>query len=274
MQLIDSDRVMKRVGRTTVLRDISFQLNEGERVALTGKNGSGKSSLLKWIGGLYEETSGHVERQLVIVGYVPEMFPETVRATPRQFLRAMGRLSNRSSRQTYVRMIETYADAFGLADVLDRPLKRCSKGTRQKVGIIQALLHEPDILLLDEPLTGLDEEGKRQLVRIIEQLPKRVAVVFVTHDRSFIESVATRVVTIADGTIVKDQVVSPSASYQTIAVSISDAQQLDGISYVHGLFVSEERVELTVERDEVDDVLLELLTRGCSIHSVTEKETL
>lgn len=95
MQLIDSDRVMKRVGRTTVLRDISFQLNEGERVALTGKNGSGKSSLLKWIGGLYEETSGHVERQLVIVGYVPELFPETVRATPRQFLRAMGRLSNR-----------------------------------------------------------------------------------------------------------------------------------------------------------------------------------
>ena len=272
MQLIDSDRVMKRVGRTTVLRDISFQLDEGERVALTGKNGSGKSSLLKWIGGLYEETSGHVEREAVVVGYVPEQFPETVRATPRQFLRAVGRMSNRSPRHAYVQMIDTYAEAFGLSDVLDLPLKRCSKGTRQKVGILQALLHDPDVVLLDEPLTGLDEEGKRQLIGIIERLPERVAVVFVTHDRSLIEAVATRVITVADGTIIKEEAVSRSASYCTIDVSIGDVQQLDGIPHVHGLFLSDERVELTVDRNESDRVLLELLTRGCSIRTVTEKE--
>lgn len=158
MELISLQNVSKKYKTKELYSSINEVFNEADSVAFVGHNGCGKSTMLKIIARLVNPTEGKViySRQLKI-RYVPEKFePENI--TVRDFLGFMGRIDGLS--MGYLdSTINGFANDFFITDFLDTNMKNLSKGTLQKVAVIQALLDRPDVLLLDEPLSGQDKES-------------------------------------------------------------------------------------------------------------------
>jgi ABC-type multidrug transport system ATPase subunit len=141
-----------------VLRDVSQSLPPGRIIEVTGHNGAGKSTLLRLLAGVLRPVRGDVEARPARVGYAPERFPAEQPFTARGYLSHMAR-----TRGTPVTSIATWADRLRFAGSLDEPLTRLSKGNAHKVGLAQAVLGDPGLLVLDEPFAGLDAETRAEL---------------------------------------------------------------------------------------------------------------
>jgi Cu-processing system ATP-binding protein len=206
--------VVKRFGRVEAVRDVSFELREGETVALVGHNGAGKTTLMKLMLGLIRPTAGRVRvlgedpaagefaarRRL---GYLPENVSFNVALTGRETLAFYARLKREGAGS-----VAALLDRVGLGHAADRRVGTYSKGMRQRLGLAQALLGEPRILLLDEPTTGLDPELRQSFYGILEELRLRgTTVLLSSHALNELEERAGRVVImnrgvkVADGTL-------------------------------------------------------------------------
>lgn len=270
MIIFEADRAGKKIDGISILHDISLRILKGEKVAITGHNGSGKSSLLKLIGGIYENSSGHVKRGMRNVGYVPEHFPENIRFGVQEYLLLMGKMNSISETELRKRIL-IYAEMFAITDFLSTPLKNCSKGTKQKAGIIQALLMDPAILLLDEPLTGLDEATQMELLNELNSNNTGKTIVFTAHESLLINGLAERVIRVADGKIVSDVKKEGKETYKYIKAIVPNhtiALEIPSM-YIH--YMEENTVEMKVLSEHSDEVLTKLLERGCSIVELIEK---
>ena len=206
--------VVKRFGQVEAVRDVSFDLPEGETVALVGHNGAGKTTLMKLMLGLIRPTSGSIRvlgedpaagefaarRRL---GYLPENVSFNAALTGRETLAFYARLK-REGRGT----VSPLLDRVGLGHAADRRVGTYSKGMRQRLGLAQALLGEPRVLLLDEPTTGMDPALRQSFYEIVEELRRRGATVLLSsHALTELEERAGRVVImnrgvkVADGTL-------------------------------------------------------------------------
>ena len=145
-----------------------FGCSTDTKLLIRGKNGSGKSTLLKILAGITEPTSGKIIRDAQKIGYVPEHFPESLRFKLKEYLLLTASFQG-GSKASIEDELSKYIQLFSLEPFLQTSLKACSKGTKQKVGIIQALLMKPDLLLLDEPLTGLDAESQDILIQLLKE---------------------------------------------------------------------------------------------------------
>lgn len=184
------------------LRDVSLSIGEGEIVAMLGLNGAGKSTLTKILLDLVRPSGGEallfgspVHRQdwKGRVGYLPELFSAPPSTTPRRVLRYLGEI--RGIRRSQLnRAIDSQLETLGLTDVAERRISTLSKGTIQRIGIAQALLHAPRLLLLDEPTEGLDPAGQRMIRRLLMTLSTSgVTVILNSHLLSEVELVAKQV---------------------------------------------------------------------------------
>ena len=270
MNLFESIKACKAIDGITILNEVSLSISKGEKVVITGSNGSGKSSLLKLIGGIYEETSGSAKRTHQNIGYVPEHFPENVRFNIYEFLMFTGKM-NGKSKEEIRRKIDTYADLFAISNFLYTPLKKCSKGTKQKTGIIQALLKDPDLLLLDEPLTGLDKQTKMELLNQLQSLDQTQTIVFTAHDSLLIDQLAEREIKIEGGRVISDSANGEKEKIRFIKANIPTIDLMTDISCVSYDILEENTVEIAVWAQESDQVLLLLLQRDCSIIEMKEK---
>lgn len=201
-----------RRGRVSAVSGVSLTIAAGAVIGLLGSNRSGKSTILRLLLGLSRPTSGSCWRfgrpasetaTLARVGYVPDRPAFPTDRTPRAVLRLLGTLSGLSSAATTARVGRVLAEA-GLEAVADRPLGTLSRGTLQRLAVAQALLHDPALLLLDEPFAGLDPEGIAWLSgRIASWADAEAgrAVLFVTHSRSLAQRLATRVVGLDSGRV-------------------------------------------------------------------------
>lgn len=270
MNIFDTTEATKKIDDFPVLSNISLSIKQGERIAITGQNGSGKSSLLKLIGGIYEATSGKVVRIQLKVAYVPEHFPETIRFNLYEYLMLMGKMSGRSSEEIN-ETIKLYAQHFAIVNFLKIPLKKCSKGTKQKAGIIQALLAGPQLLLMDEPLTGLDGASQKELIMQLHQLPSDTTIIFTAHDSYLIDELAQRVLRIDGGRIIFDTYKQKKERLMMIKARIFSKDVLAEITCVQQVLTSESIVEIIVAESESDHALRKLLERGSSILEVIEK---
>jgi Cu-processing system ATP-binding protein len=207
-------KVVKRFGQVEAVRDVSFDLREGETVALVGHNGAGKTTLIKLMLGLIRPMSGSIRvlgedpaagefaarRRL---GYLPENVSFNAALTGRETLAFYARLK-REGRGT----VSPLLDRVGLGHAADRRVGTYSKGMRQRLGLAQALLGEPRVLLLDEPTTGMDPALRQSFYEIVEELRRRGATVLLSsHALTELEERAGRVVImnrgvkVADGTL-------------------------------------------------------------------------
>jgi Cu-processing system ATP-binding protein len=203
--------VSKRFGKVDAVRNASFELREGETVALVGHNGAGKTTLMKLMLGLIRPTSGEIEVLGEVpatgqfsarrrVGYLPENVSFNAALTGRETLTFYARLKCQPAK-TVAHLLER----VGLTDAADRRVGTYSKGMRQRLGLAQALLGEPRLLLLDEPTTGLDPELRQSFYGIIEELRARGATVLLSsHALTELEERAGRMIIMNHGVKVAD----------------------------------------------------------------------
>jgi len=165
-------------GDSWILRGVDAALAPGEVIVLSGRNGAGKSTLLRIAASLLRPTIGEVQDRPSVVGWVPERFPASQPYTVREYLTSMGRIRGLSSPG-----VERWADRLDLRRYLDVSLPTLSKGTAQKVGLIQALVARPDLFVLDEPWEGLDAEARSEVPALIGEVAAAGGRVLVSDHR-------------------------------------------------------------------------------------------
>lgn len=199
--LLRAQGLTKAYGAKTILRGIDLSIGRGQCVAFIGHNGSGKSTLLKVLAGLASVTAGHIERPARLrVGYVPERFPPTA-LTAARYIAHMGRIEGLTDAAVRQAAGALFAD-FYLDGLTDTPMKHLSKGTLQKVGVVQALLAPHDLLLLDEPLSGQDVASQRVFVRkVLERLRAGETILLSCHEPYLVNRLADTVYAIENGAL-------------------------------------------------------------------------
>lgn len=198
-ELIVLKGISKSYEGKRVLDGIDLVIKENQSVALTGCNGSGKSTLLKMIAGLVKPSGGRViTRRRLLFHYIPEQFPG-MNFTALQYLRRLCEIDGGDWEKEQGKILGLCEDFF-IRDMLHTRMKHLSKGTLQKVGVVQALMTRPDVLLLDEPLSGQDMESQEVFVRKINEMRRdNVTILMACHERRLIGQVSDTVYCIREG---------------------------------------------------------------------------
>ena len=211
---IEAVGLSKLYGRFAAIRDVSFAVPTGQVAAFLGPNGAGKSTTMKILTGYLTPSSGQariggldvaVDRLPAAekLGYLPENGPLYPEMTPLELLRFFGEARGMDESRLNGRIDEVSAQCH-LERVLEKSIHKLSKGYRQRVGMAQALLHEPDILIMDEPTSGLDPNQIHDVRALIRQLAETKTVLLSTHILQEVEAVSDRVILINEGRIVFD----------------------------------------------------------------------
>ena len=197
-EIIKLKNVTKKIGRNTILENINLTIHRGQSIAFMGHNGAGKSTMLKIIAKLSALTSGKIEyKDQLLVRYVPEHFPRT-KLTTMQYLRLIGRIDGLSSEEREIRIRSLLKDFF-MEPTSHLPLNHLSKGTLQKVGVIQALLMTPDVLLLDEPLSGQDMNSQSVFIQKMKELiSNKTTIMMSCHENHLIDELSDTVIEVKD----------------------------------------------------------------------------
>ncbi len=210
MTAIRFERAVKRYGEKTALRGLSLDIAAGTLFALVGPNGAGKTTAIGLLTGLLSPTSGRtlladfdVARNPVEakarLGFVPDRPYLWPKWTPRETLRFVGAVFGRRGAALEER-IDSELDAFGLGPVAGQRNETLSHGTRQRVALAQAFLHDPEVLVLDEPMVGLDPLAQRELTaRLESRVTAGAAVLITTHQLALAEEIATEAGLLVDG---------------------------------------------------------------------------
>ncbi len=212
--MIEAKNLSKFYGSFVAISDISFTIPQGQIVAFLGPNGAGKSTTMKILSGFLAASEGSASiagydirsnRIMAVkkMGYLPENGPLYESMTPIELLRFFGEArglkdKNLSSRLDFVNQL------CALNEVLDKPISKLSRGFRQRVGLAQALLHDPEVLIMDEPTAGLDPNQIRDFRTNISKLGQSKTILISTHILQEVEAIAHRVILVNNGGLVFD----------------------------------------------------------------------
>ncbi len=210
--MIEVNQLTKRYARHEAVRGITFSVQRGEIVGFLGPNGAGKTTTLRMLTGYLPPTSGtatianfDIYRQSIEarrkIGYMPENVPLYEDMRVREYLKFRAQLKGLGNSDTR-RRVGDVIDTCGLEGVKRKMIKTLSKGYRQRVGLADALVHDPELLILDEPTNGLDPNQIRQIRELIRQLAESHTVLISTHILSEVEMICNRVI-IIDGGVIK-----------------------------------------------------------------------
>ena len=212
--MINLDRLTKKFGPLTAVDAVSLEVRQGEVLGFLGPNGAGKTTTMRMIAGYLEPTDGRVEvcgfnlaaspiEAKRRIGYLPEGAPLYGDMTARRFLAFAAEVRGFDGAERK-RRIDSVAAMVALEEVLDRPIETLSKGFKRRVGLAQSLIHDPPVLILDEPTDGLDPNQKHHVRALIRGMARDKAIVISTHILEEVEAVCTRAVIIAGGRLVAD----------------------------------------------------------------------
>lgn len=201
----------KYIGKQHVLKDICLTINDGEVVGLLGPNGAGKSTLMKIMIGVWDATNGEVQVPESI-GFLPEQNPLYEDMYVREYLRFFVELRTNSQLPiSHSQLVEDLIERVGLQREANKKIGQLSKGYRQRVGLAQAMIGDPQLLILDEPTTGLDPnqlEDIRALIRNLGEEAKGRVVILSTHILQEVKQMCNRVIIIDRGEIKVDKPIS------------------------------------------------------------------
>ncbi|MFQ5790101.1 MAG: ABC transporter ATP-binding protein [Acidobacteriota bacterium] len=212
--MIQAEGLSKYYGPFVAIRDISFAIPEGQIVAFLGPNGAGKTTTMKILSGYLAASEGSAaiagldirNRRIEAskrLGYLPENGPLYLDMTPLELLRFFGE-AREIEPDALKRRIDSVREQCALHQVLERPIGKLSRGMRQRVGLAQALLHDPDVLVMDEPTAGLDPNQIRQFRTNIQKLGQTKTILISTHILQEVDAVAQRVLFVHNGRLIFD----------------------------------------------------------------------
>jgi len=212
--MIEIQHLSKNFGPLQAVDDISFSVGRGEVLGFLGPNGAGKSTTMKMVTGFLTPTSGTVSvcghdigtdplAAKKSLGYLPEGAPAYPDMTPAGFLEFIAAIRGLEGSARAARIAEVVR-LVHLEGVLHQRIETLSKGFKRRVGLAQAILHDPEVLVLDEPTDGLDPNQKHEVRTLIRQMSKDKAIVLSTHILEEVEAVCTRAIIIARGRVLFD----------------------------------------------------------------------
>lgn len=206
---VSIQHINKSFGKQQVLRDVSLEIPEGQVLGLLGPNGAGKSTLMKILIGLWRADSGTVQAPERI-GYLPENNPLYDEMYVVEYLRFMAKMTANAVRPAspVSQEVDQLIERVGLTPERHKHIRELSKGYRQRVGLAQALLGDPQLLILDEPTTGLDPNQLVEIRSLIKNLGKERTVILSTHIMQEVKEMCDRVVILNHGEIKADQLIN------------------------------------------------------------------
>lgn len=213
--LLEINSLTKRFGPITAVDNVSFSVERGEVLGFLGPNGAGKSTTMKMATGYLSPTAGDVKvcgydvqsHPIEVkrrIGYLPEGAPLYGEMTPFSLLNFVSDI-RKLSREERKHGMEHAIESLHLQGVLHQPIETLSKGYKRRVGLAQAIIHEPDVLVLDEPTDGLDPNQKHEVRELLERMASTKAIIISTHILEEVDAVCSRAIIISQGRIVADK---------------------------------------------------------------------
>ena len=273
--MIEINNLTKIFGQFIAIDDLSFTVKEGEVLGFLGPNGAGKSTTMKLITGFLSASHGSVSidgfdiskspiKAKALMGYLPEGAPSYGDMTTLEFLNFVAEVRGYRG-EDITRRVKHVLDEVELNSVSQQTIETLSKGFKRRVGLAQAIMHDPKVLILDEPTDGLDPNQKHHVRELIKNLARDKIVIISTHILEEVTAVCSRAIIIAQGKIVADatpaELEARSKYHQAVSVRLSEnydlAADLTGLAEVGD-----------VEKDSKDDMVFRILAKeGNSIFS-------
>lgn len=263
--MIKIDGLTKRYGRHTVVDELSFDCEPGEVLGFLGPNGAGKSTTMKMLTGFVTpstgaasvcghdiETDGLAARQRL--GYLPEGAPCYAEMTPGSFLDFIANIRGMEGKERQSRL-EQVIETLHLEPVLRQTIDTLSKGFKRRVGLAQAILHDPDVLILDEPTDGLDPNQKHEVRDLIRSMSADKLIVISTHILEEVEALCSRAIIIADGKVLADDtphaLAMRSRYHNAVRLTVGSETSFDEVASSVAKLASVEATESDREHGDV-----------------------
>lgn len=229
--MIHATHISRRYGNFTAVDDVSFTINSGEIVGLLGHNGAGKTTIMKMLTGFLEPSTGEIvidgkslednaNSIQQLIGYLPENLPVYPEMTVMDHLFYCARMRNIPTAEIDTRVTDAIAKTQ-LEEKALQPIATLSRGYKQRVGVAQALIHNPKILILDEPTNGLDPHQTQQMRHLIRSLAKQATVIVSTHIMQEVDALCDRVLILDGGQLAVDQTMEELRRCEHIALETS-----------------------------------------------------
>ncbi|MBR5322468.1 MAG: ABC transporter ATP-binding protein [Clostridia bacterium] len=286
--MIEVQNLVKKYGNHTAVKGISFKVDTGKIYGFLGPNGAGKSTTMNIMTGCLAATEGKViinghdiydepKEAKKCIGYLPELPPVYMDMTPLEYLRFVGKARGVKKSELSIQ-IEEIMDMTGITDVANRLIKNLSKGYRQRVGLAQALIGYPEIIILDEPMVGLDPKQIIEIRELIKSLKENHTVFLSSHILSEVSMICDCVMIIADGKLIASDTpdnLSKHISGNTLDISVKGSTKailsaLKGVKGVGEITVVSEnegivKIRITSEEDIRSEVFFALSSIKASI---------
>lgn len=266
--LIKLENVSKDYDGNIVVKEVNLSIRKGQSIGIVGANGSGKSTLLRVIAGLTKVSSGkRLQKDNIKINYVPEHFPK-MNFTPAEYLYHIGTFQGLSKSEIDSH-VEILFEKFNMQLMKNTMIKYLSKGSMQKVAVIQSLMTKPDVLLLDEPLSGQDLESQEKFVEAVQKFRDQgVSIAIACHENHLIEKLADRAIVITNKTI------HSSREFTTKVIQFKcedDPILLNTLDRMDGVIKSDvlkDQIHVYVKAQYSNELLKKLIDRNCYIISV------
>lgn len=260
--LVEITHLRKEFGAILAVDDISFSVGQGEVLGFLGPNGAGKSTTMKMVTGFLTPTSGKVtingydiqERPLEAkrqIGYLPEGSPTYQDMTPESFLTFIAEMRGFHGKHRNDR-VASVIQTVNLESVVHQPIETLSKGFKRRVGLAQAILHDPEVLVLDEPTDGLDPNQKHEVRTLIKAMASQKAIVLSTHILEEVHAVCSRAIIIARGRVVWDgtpaRLEAQSELHNAVTLSVLTSTAPGAVEILQGL-QGVSRIDLLGDQD-------------------------
>src|SRR5579859_7762012 len=260
--MIKTEHLSKRYDALVAVDDVSFQVVPGEVLGFLGPNGAGKTTTMRMLAGFVAPTSGKasicghdIETDTLAakasLGYLPEGAPTYGEMTVRRFLEFVADLRHLEGAQRKARL-DHVIERLQLDTVLGQTIETLSKGFRRRVGLAQAIVHDPPVLILDEPTDGLDPNQKHEVRTLINDMARDKIIIISTHILEEVDAVCTRAIIIARGRIVADdspaRLAARSRYHNAVSMQLEDPAQLSAARTAVGALPAVAAVEVS-ERD-------------------------
>jgi ABC-2 type transport system ATP-binding protein len=282
--MINIQGLTKKYGHHTVVDNLTFQCAPGEVLGFLGPNGAGKSTTMKMVTGFVAPTAGTASvcghdittdglaarRRL---GYLPEGAPNYAEMTPGTFLNFIADIRGLEGDQRKARLDEVI-ERLHLGPVLGQSIDTLSKGFKRRVGLAQAILHDPDVLILDEPTDGLDPNQKHEVRELIRSMSADKLIVISTHMLEEVDAVCSRAIIIANGRILADEtpkkLAARSRYHNAVRIVTADRSSFDEIRAAVGKLDCIETTESDTEHSEVVAIARPGVADGVTWRAVSE----
>lgn len=275
---LEIKRLYKKYGNLLALSNVTFSINSGETIGLLGRNGAGKTTLIKCIMQIIDQDNGTInyksEKSMISIGYLPEERGLYLNSTVYEQLKYFAKL-NHMKKNKIKPQIQKYLKRFGIEERIYEKIKNLSKGNKQKVQLITALLHEPDLIILDEPFSGLDPVNVELFKNIVnEEKDKSRIIILSSHRMEDIEELCDRVIMLKNGQVLLNNAVDELIEQYSLKKQYcieSNDDISDIIKSIKGLtLISKNSFSYELKYEDINDIKklqLDILNNGFEIVS-------